>query len=135
MTEAAQADIDGFLAGSPFAVAGASKDRSKFGNKVLRAYQQQGREVYPVNPSADEVEGVKAYPDLNSLPTKPHGVSIVTPPNVTEKVVDEAIELGVKFIWMQPGAESDAAITKANQAGANVIARGPCVLVELGFAE
>lgn len=130
-----ESKIDEFLNGSLFAVAGASTDRTKFGNKVLRAYQQQGRDVHPVHPSADEVEGLRAYPDLKALPTKPHGVSIVTPPKVTERIIDEAIESGVRHIWMQPGAESDAAIEKANRAGINVIAGGPCVLVQFGFAE
>jgi len=129
------ADVDAFLDGSPFAVVGASTDRMKFGNKVLRAYQQQRRDVHPVNPKADEVEGLEAHPDLKSLPTKPHGVSIVTPPKITDRVVDEAIELGIKHIWMQPGAESDSAIKKAEQAGINVIAHGPCVLVQFDFAE
>lgn len=127
--------IEAFLDGSPFAVAGASADRGKFGNKVLRAYQQQGREVFPVNPSTDEVEGLKAYAGLGSLPTTPHGVSIVTPPHITERIVNEAIDLGIEHIWMQPGAESDAAISKARNAGLNVIASGPCVLVQFGFSE
>jgi len=135
MSESNDTGIEAFLNGSPFAVAGASTDRQKFGNKVLRAYQQQEREVFPVNPSAEEVEGLTAYRDLTSLPTKPHGVSIVTPPSVTERVVDEAIDLGIKHIWMQPGAERDAAVAKARDAGLNVIAGGPCILVQFGFAE
>ena len=52
--------IHSFLASGPFAVVGASTDRSKYGNKVLRCYQQHGHEVYPINPKAPEVEGLKA---------------------------------------------------------------------------
>lgn len=123
--------IDAFLDGSPHAVAGASNDRAKFGNKVLRAYLRHERPAYPVNPTESEIEGRKAYPTLKDLPEVPHGVSIITPPPITERLVDDALEIGVKHIWMQPGAESEAAVQRAIAAGANVIAGGPCLLVEL----
>jgi len=127
--------IEQFFAGASYAVVGASRDRSKYGNKVLRAYLHAGRKVFPVNPSADEVEGVRSYPDLSSLPERVHSVSIVTPPEVTEAVVDEAVRLGIRNVWMQPGAESDEAIRRAEEAGMNVIAGGPCALVALRFRE
>ncbi|REJ85586.1 MAG: CoA-binding protein [Planctomycetota bacterium] len=128
-------NIEEFLAGSPFAVVGASRDRAKYGNKVLRAYQQTGRTVFPVNPQTDEVEGLTAYPDLSSLPETVHGVSIVTPPDVTEQIVEEAAALGVQHLWMQPGAESRAAIERAEKLGLNVIHSGPCALVVMGYSE
>ncbi len=124
--------IERFLAGKSFAVVGASRDPSKYGNKVLRVYQRHHRKVYPVNPHTEEVEGLNCYPDLKSLPEKVDGVSIITPPSVTEHVVDEAAELGIQNIWMQPGAESEEAIQRAEKAGMNVIAGGPCLLVVLG---
>jgi predicted CoA-binding protein len=130
-----QEQIDMFLNGNRFAVVGASKDRTKYGNKVLRVYQQNGREVIPINPKADEVEGVKAYPDLSSVPGTIDGVSIITPPPVTEGVVQEAIDKGIMHIWMQPGAESGVAIKTAKAAGANVIAGGPCILVSLRYRD
>ena len=52
-----QARIDKFLDGSPFAVVGASQNRAKYGNKVLRAFLQTDRVAYPINPAADEIEG------------------------------------------------------------------------------
>ncbi len=127
--------IDSFLAGAPHAVVGASTDRTKYGNRVLRAYVQTGRPVHPVNPKAAEVEGLKAFPDLRSLPEAVHGISVITPPKVTEKVVEEAAELGIRHVWLQPGAESDAAVARAEQAGINVLADGSCVLIVLGFQE
>jgi predicted CoA-binding protein len=127
--------IERFLAGAPHAVVGASTNREKYGNKVLRVYQQNNRPVYPVNPKADEVEGLKAYPDLASLPETPHGISIITPPKVTEAVVEEAAKLGIANVWMQPGAESEAAIARAEELGLNVIASGACALVVLGYHE
>lgn len=124
-----------FLEGDRFAVVGASTNRAKYGNKVLRCYQQHGRMVYPVNPRADQIEGLPCYPNLVSLPQRVHGVSIITPPAVTECVIPDAIKAGVAMLWMQPGAESDAAIRSAEHAGIEVIAGGPCILAVLGFRE
>ena len=127
--------IQSFLASGPFAVVGASVNRSKYGNKVLRCYQQHGREVFPINARADEVEGLKAYPSLAALPEPVKAISVITPPAITEQVVRDAAAVGVTHIWMQPGAESDAAIRSAEAAGMAVIAGGPCLLVVLGYHE
>ncbi len=130
-----QQQIDAFLSGTPHAVVGASQAREKYGNKVLRAYLQGQRAVYPIHPKAEEVEGLAAYPDLASLPQTVHGLSIITPPSVTEQVVAQALQLGIRHIWMQPGAESLPAVELAQQAGINVIWGGPCILVALRFRE
>lgn len=130
-----QERIDAFLAGAPHAVVGASRDRSKYGNKVLRAYLQNDREVYPVNPNSREVEGLATFPDLASLPRPVHGISVITRPEVTESIVEQAAGQGVKHIWMQPGAESERAVERAEELGINVIAGGPCALVTLRYRE
>ncbi len=130
-----QQQIEAFLTGTPHAVAGASRDRGKYGNKVLRAYQQQQRPVYPVNPSAEVIEGLAAFPDLARVPQAIHGLSIVTPPQVTETVIGEAARLGIRHIWMQTGSESDRAVELAQQAGMNLIWGGPCILVVMRFRE
>ena len=130
-----QEKIEAFLAGGPHAVVGASRDRQKFGNKVLRCYMQHDMPVYPVNPHEEEIEGLRAVADLVSLPEAVHGVSIVTPPHITERIVRDAIAQRVRFVWMQPGAESGRAIALAEEAGLVVLAGGPCVLVSLGFEE
>jgi predicted CoA-binding protein len=135
MASVVEQKIISFLDSGPFAVVGASVDRSKYGNKVLRCYQQHGKEVYPINPRADEVEGLRAYPSLASLPVKPKAISVITPPAITEQVVREAAAAGVTHIWMQPGAESEAAISTAESLGMSVIAGGPCILVVLGYRE
>jgi uncharacterized protein len=130
-----QQQIDAFLEGTPHAVAGASRDRRKYGNKVLRAYLQRNRAVHPINPNAEMVEGLVALSDLASLSETVHGVSIVTPPRVTEQIVMQAAGLGIRHLWMQPGSDSDEAIELARQAGMNVIWGGPCILVALRFQE
>lgn len=128
-------DIQAFLACDRFAVVGASNDKHKYGAKVLRCYRQNDREVYPVHPRETQIQGLDAHPSLASLPVPVLAASVITPPAVTEKVVEDAIEAGVQFLWMQPGAESEAAIDKAEEAGIRVIAGGPCLLVVLGYRE
>ena len=135
MTQTVQQTITAFLEAGPFAVVGASVDRSKYGNKVLRCYQQHGRVVFPINARADEVEGLKAFPSLAALPVPVKAISVITPPAITEQVVRDAASAGVTHIWMQPGAESAEAIRSAEAAGMAVIAGGPCLLVVLGYHE
>ena len=127
--------IDDFLGEGPWAVEGASTNREKYGNQVLRAYGQSGREAWPINPRADEIEGLKCYPDLGSLPSVPRGISIITPPKITERVVEEAARLGVEFVWMQPGAESDRALEIAAEHRIEAIGDGSCLLVVVGYRE
>lgn len=125
--------IKQFLAAPYFAVAGASSNRHKYGNKVLRCYLQNNRRAIPINPNEGEVEGLISYPSLKDLPEPVESVSIITPPAVTEEIVEDAIKTGAKHLWMQPGAESRKAIERAEAAGLNVIHGGACVLVVLGY--
>lgn len=126
-------NIEVFLKASTFAVAGASRDRSKYGNKVFRAMVASGRTVYPINPVADEVESQPAFALIAELPAVPESLSIVTPPQITRQVIEQAIAAGVKNIWMQPGAEDDRASQAARKAGLNVIDDGSCLLVLLAI--
>ena len=127
--------IADFLAAPAFGVAGASKNRDKYGNKVLRCYQMNGRKVVPVNPVEAEIEGVVCVKAVAELPATVESLSIITPPQVTDRVVEQAIAKGIKHIWMQPGAQSQAAIAAAEAAGLDVIADGSCLLVVLGYHE
>jgi len=123
--------IRAFLGSPAFAVVGASDDPAKFGHRCYAALLRHGFQVNPVNPNAATVLGHPAYPDLASLPEPVAAVSIVTPPRVTERVVEDAIAAGVRQVWMQPGAESPTAVQRAREAGLSVIHGGPCLLVEL----
>jgi predicted CoA-binding protein len=127
--------IEAFLASGPFAVVGASTDREKYGNKVFRCYLQHDHKAYPVHPKAKEVEGHPCFPTLGDLPEKVRAISVITPPLATERVVEDAHGTGVEFVWMQPGAESPAAVSRAEELGMTVIAGGPCLLVALGFTD
>jgi predicted CoA-binding protein len=128
-------EIDDFLAASRFGVVGASTDRNKYGNKVLRCYLMHDRSAIPVNPKEESVEGVPSVPDVAALPEDVASISIITPPAITEMVVEAAIRKGIRNIWMQPGAESKQAVARCREAGINVIADGSCILVVLGYRE
>lgn len=128
-------DIKRFLESGRFAVVGASADRSKYGNKVLRCYQMHGYDAVPVNPKEKAIEGVACVPSVAALPAGVNSISVITPPPVTEKVVEEAILKGIGNIWMQPGAESKIAVERCREAGINVIADGSCLLVVLGYRD
>jgi len=127
--------IQRFFTSPAYGVVGASSNREKYGNKVLRVYLQHHKKAYPVHPRETSVEGVATVPDVASLPDTVKSISIITPPAITEKIVEAAITKGIENIWMQPGAESDETIKQAEQHGINVIAHGPCILAELGFQE
>ena len=125
--------IETFFRSAAFGVVGASEDRSKFGNKVLRCYLSNNKTVVPVNPKASSVEGVPSVASVSDLPDNVKSISVITPPVITEQVVEAAISRGITSIWMQPGAESAAAVERCKQAGINVIADHSCILVVLGF--
>ncbi|KAF9360678.1 hypothetical protein BGX26_008181 [Mortierella sp. AD094] len=115
-----------------FAVVGASSNRTKFGNKVLRWYVDHGYSAIPVNPKEKTIESLSCVPNLSSLPGSPseYHVSIITPPTVTKSVLEEAHKNGIKRVWLQPDVESPEALAYAKEVGIQVIAGGPCVLVD-----
>ncbi|KAG0347810.1 hypothetical protein BG004_006904 [Podila humilis] len=113
-----------------FAVVGASTNRSKFGNKVLRWYQEHGYNAVPVNPRETVIESAACVSNLSSLPGKPsdYHVSIITPPAVTKSVLEEAHKNGITRVWMQPDVDSPEALAYAKETGITVLYGGPCVL-------
>lgn len=125
--------IENFFDSEAFAVAGASADRCKYGNKVLRCYMQNHKRVYPIHPSLQEIEGLKVYAKVLDLPDNVKSLSIITPPPVTEKIIEELALTDIQHVWMQPGAESQKAIKRCQDLGIELIAQGPCILVYLGF--
>ncbi|MFN7094427.1 MAG: CoA-binding protein [Burkholderiales bacterium] len=121
--------IKQFFTSAAYAVVGATNNRAKFGNKVLRCYLEHNKTVYPVHPQEKFIEDIACIASVSELPDEVASISIVTPPAVTEQIVDQAIAKGITNIWLQPGAESALAVQKCQQAEINVIANGPCILV------
>jgi uncharacterized protein len=127
--------LDRFFGSEVFGVIGASANREKYGNKVLRVFLQHGKRAIPVNPKEKEIEGIPCVASIEELPPNVKSISIITPPAVTEQAVDKAIARGIENIWMQPGAESAAAVVKCRKHNINVIADGSCILVVLGYSD
>ena len=96
------------------AVVGASNNPEKFGNKIVKNLVERGFEVYPINPKEEQIEGLKAYASIKDLPSVPDLVDLVLRSQIGIDVVKEAIEIGVKNIWVQPGAESDGIVDLLN---------------------
>jgi predicted CoA-binding protein len=95
------------------AVIGASSNRSKFGNRAVRAFQQQGYTVVPINPHEAEVEGLTAYASVLDVPGPVDMASLYVPPDVGAQVIGEIAQKGIGEVWLNPGAESDELIARA----------------------
>jgi predicted CoA-binding protein len=126
-----QSAVNDFLAQRTLAVVGVSRSGKKFGNTIFRELKAKGYKLYPVNPNAESVEGERCYPSLSALPEPVDGVLIVVPPAETERVVHEAAAAGIRRVWMQQGAQSEAAVRFCAENGISAVA-GECVLM---FAE
>ena len=120
--------INEFLGSKTLAVVGVSGKRRGFGYIVYRDLQGKGFEVYPVNPNTSTIDGNPCYSDVRLLPARVDGVVLVIPPEQTERVVREVAEAGIRRVWMQQGAESDAAIRFCEQSGISVV-HGECIMM------
>ncbi len=125
-----RAMIDGFISQPSLAIAGVSRqaDKNKFGNSAYKELKNKGYQLYLVHPSAETLEGERAYPSLKALPPGVGGVLVIVPPAQAEKVVQEAHEAGINRIWLQPGAESQSAIQYCQQNGMSVV-HNHCILM------
>ncbi len=115
------------------AILGASTDRSKFGNKSVRAHQKQGFTVYPVNPKAEVIEGLAAYKSLADVPAGIlDRISVYLPPQVGMAVLPEIAARGCGELWLNPGSDSDELVAAARERGLNVIQA--CSIVDVGVS-
>lgn len=115
------------------AIVGISRNRYKDSHFVGRYLQNAGYNIIPVNPGADEILGKKAYPDLNSVPEDIDAVDIFVKPKYVSEVVDQALELDPKVIWLQLGAgEHPGEIEKAKNAGVMMV-QNRCMKVDHQF--
>ena len=103
------------------AVVGLSPNPERDSYRVAKYLQEVGYRIIPVNPSVEEVLGEKSYPDLKSVPEPIDMVDIFRRSELVPPVVDEAIEVGAKYIWMQDGVVNEEAAERARAAGIPVI--------------
>jgi len=112
------------------AVIGASKERAKYGNRAVRAYQRQGWTVYAVNPNATDVEGVRTYARIGDIPGDVDRASLYVPPEIGTKLLAEIKAKGVRELFVNPGAESDALLAEAERLGLEPVLA--CSIVDIG---
>jgi uncharacterized protein len=112
-----------------WAVIGANNDPDKFGNIIYKRLKSEGYTVYPVNPMYEEVEGDPCYPDLESLPQKPEVLDMVVSPKRGKAFIEEAANLGIKNIWLQPGTFDSELLTLIKEK--QLVGLQACVLVAL----
>jgi predicted CoA-binding protein len=103
------------------AVIGASRNRSKFGNKALRAFERQGYTVIAVNPNETEVEGHAAYSSVLDVPGTIDMATIYIPPSEGVEVMEQIARKGIGEVWLNPGADGDAVVARARELGLNTI--------------
>ena len=113
------------------AVVGLSTEKTKASNMVASYLQDEGYRVIPVNPRATEILGEKCYPDLKSIPDKVDIVDIFRPPSAVAAIVDEAIEIDAKAVWMQLRIIDLAAAKTAQAAGLSAVV-DKCLKMEHG---
>ncbi|NUQ00695.1 MAG: CoA-binding protein [Armatimonadetes bacterium] len=112
------------------AVLGASTNREKYGNKSVRAHLRAGWEVYPVNPRADEIEGLKCYPNLREIPTHLNRVTVYLPPKLGLAAIEEIAAVKPDEVYLNPGAESPELVARARELGLEPIQA--CSIIEIG---
>jgi uncharacterized protein len=122
-----QRAIESFLAERRVAVVGVSRTKG-FGNAAFRALRDKGWDVVPVNAGADEVEGVRCYRRLEEVAPPPGAVLVVTPPDRAVGVVEACARLGIGQVWLQQGAESEAALRLAEAHGLTLVHHA-CILM------
>lgn len=125
---ASAATIQDFVSQRTLAMVGVSRSGKKFANAAFKELRSKGYSVVPVNPAAETVEGEPCYPSLLTLPSPVDGAVVMAPREQALQVVRDAAAAGIRRVWLQQGAESQAAIDACRQAGIDVVA-GECILM------
>jgi predicted CoA-binding protein len=113
------------------AIIGASANRSKYGNRAVRAYAARGYEVFPVHPHEQTIEGLRAYRSVLDVPVAElDRISLYVPPEVGLRLLDEIARKGAREVWLNPGAESPELIARAEALGLPLVLA--CSIVAVG---
>ena len=112
------------------AVIGASRDRRKYGNKALRAFQEQGYTVIPVNTHEAEVEGHRAYRSVLDIPGSVDIATLYVPPASGLRVVEEIARKGISEVWLNPGADAEEVVARGRALGLHIIQA--CSIIAIG---
>ena len=109
------------LSAKTIASVGLSSNQEKESYWIVSYLKEQSYRIIPVNPTATEILGEKVYPDLESIPDQVDVVQVFRKPEDVPPVVDSAIKIGAKVVWMQEGIRHEGAAQKARDAGLQVV--------------
>lgn len=112
------------------AVVGASRSRSKFGNKAVRAYAARGHTVFPVNPHEETIEGLPVYRTVTEIPVTIDATLVYLPPPLTAATLPEIAEKGTGTLYLNPGSEDGTVLSRARELGLDPICA--CAIVAIG---
>ena len=119
------------LSKKTWAVIGVTQDPDKYANMIYRRLRKMGFQVYAVNPKYEETEGDRCYPSLRDLPALPEVINMVVSPKRGGDYLREAAELGVRYVWFQPGTEDESTDELCAKLGLAYVKS--CVLVVTGW--
>jgi len=122
--------INEFLQTKDIVIAGVSRNPKKFGYTVFKLFRHKGFNVFPINPEAEEIDGVACFKSINDIPAKGKNLLIVTPQNATEDVMKNAITKGYERIWIQQKSETPIALKMAKDNNIKLI-KDRCVFMFL----
>ncbi len=134
-----QESVQDFLAQKRIAVSGLSRTHDSAAKAIYLKLRNHGYQVFALHPEAESLCGDPCYVNLSAIPDGVDAVFIVNSPDVSEKIVDEALRLGIRHVWMHnntlmPSSASQSATEKCRQAGVNVISVGcPMMFLEPDF--
>ncbi|MBW2265073.1 MAG: CoA-binding protein [Deltaproteobacteria bacterium] len=111
------------------AVVGLSPKAERDSHKVAKYLKDNGFTIIPVNPGQKEILGEKSYPNLKSIPSSVDIVNIFRRPDAVLSIVEDAVEIGAKAVWMQLGIANNKAAQKAREAGIEVV-MSKCIKIE-----
>lgn len=103
------------------AVVGASANRQKFGNKAVRAFRAAGYDVVPINPTANDIEGLTAYASVLDVPRAIDMATVYVPPATAVQLLPEFAQKQIGEVWLNPGADDDDVVAAARRLGLHVI--------------
>lgn len=104
-----------------WAVAGVTAKKDRYGYKIWKKLKEHGYKAYGINPNYEEIEGEKIYSSLNDLPESIDVLDMVVSPKIGMKTLEEAKEVGIKYIWFQPGSHNDEILNRAKELGFTTI--------------
>lgn len=118
-------EIDTFLTQKRIAIVGVSRDEKDFTRTLYAEFAKRGYDVVPVNPNAAEIAGQRCYPQVQDIIPPVAGALVMTAPTVTEQVVQDCVQAGIKHVWLHRGegigAMNDAALAVCQQNGIGVV--------------